>query len=158
MGFSEVLDRLEKSGIAQRMMDQPLHMQTCLVCGKMCPLPDILTTEEAKDRMCESCRNLYSDMAVIMCRCCGSLVGFMRAGISDTGFNVRRGMTLHTEWCPHCNKPLIDKVKALPVLEIEKFNNMRRNNALAGAIQKEAEDAFIKRKFAERRKPNQSAS
>ena len=128
------LEAMERSGLVQRMSEKYRpNMQKCLVCGRDAPILEAYTGE-ARQRMCEDCKRTYYDLAKIVCGKCGKVLGFMRTGISETGYRVKRDETLHTPWCDNCDPESARKGPA-PIEEIERFSVLRRENEMAGAVE-----------------------
>lgn len=140
--FGKTLEAMERSGLAQRLMDRSKPTrQKCVVCGKDTPILEMFTGE-ARQRMCEECKKTYYDLAKILCRKCGKFLGFMRTGISETGYHVKRDETLHTPWCDNCD-PVSAKKGPAPIEEIERFSILRMENDMAGVIEAEAHNGRI---------------
>jgi len=141
--LGKMLDAMERSGLAQKLMAgyKPTK-QKCVVCGRDTPILELFTGE-ARQRMCEDCKQRYYDLAKIMCRQCGKFLGFMRTGISETGYHVKRDETLHTPWCDNCNPSEAKKGKPAPIEEIEKFSILKRENDMAGVIEAGSHDGQL---------------
>jgi hypothetical protein len=131
--IGKTIEAMERSGLVERLSGKAPTRQKCMVCGRETPILEAYTGE-ARQRMCEECRRTYYDLAKIMCRKCGKFLGFMRTGISETGYHVKRDETLHTPWCDNCDPESARKGPA-PIEEIERFSVLRRENEMAGAIE-----------------------
>lgn len=140
--LGKTLEMMERSGLIAKLFDgfNPTH-QLCVVCGKKTPIVEMFTGE-ASQRMCEDCKRTYYDLAKIMCRKCGKFIGFMRPGVSETGYHVKRNETLHTPWCNNCNPEEAKKGQA-PVEEIARFALLKRENDMVGVIKAGSHDGRI---------------
>lgn len=125
-------DRLEK--LVRAAVEFRPTIQKCMICKRDCPITGIYTGE-ANQRMCERCRRTYHHLAKIMCRKCGAFLGFMQSGINHDGYHVKPDETLHTEFCPLCDRERAKKEKACDLIEIRRFKQIRAGNEAAGIIE-----------------------
>ena len=109
-------------------------VQKCIVCKRDCPITG-LYTGEANQRMCERCRKAYHHLAKILCGRCGAFLGFMQSGINHEGYHVKPDETLHTEFCPNCDRKRAEKERTCDIVEIRRFAQIKRGNELAKVVE-----------------------
>lgn len=125
-------DRLER--LLKSAAEFKPTIQKCIVCKRDCPITGIYTGE-ANQRMCERCKRTYHDFAKILCSKCGAFLGFMRSGINPDGYRVKPDETLHTEFCPLCDRERAKKEKTGEIVEIRRFKQIKLGNEMAGVIE-----------------------
>lgn len=73
----------------------------CSWCGK--PLLGEIARPGDRPGWCHDCSTKYGDVAVIVCRNCGHLIGGILPGPHDSGYIVKKNEVLHTRECPKCH-------------------------------------------------------
>lgn len=70
---------------------------------------------------CHDCSTTYGDVAIIVCRRCGKVLGGILPGPHDSGYVIKPNEVLHTKSCPHCTEDDgTQQVLKFPVEEFEK--------------------------------------
>lgn len=134
MDLGKMLYDLNHSELAEEIKNRKPTMQKCIICGRWCPIVGLFTGE-ANQKMCEKCKTDYHHLAKLMCRKCGSFLGFMQTGLNADGYRVKPDETLHVEFCGHCDKKRAEKEKSADIIEVRRFKQIRRCNEMAGIIE-----------------------